>query len=1042
MESSNPFKQANYHYYKRDFVAGINSVETAISLYRDSNQKDSLALSLAYKAKLSVLKNDLKGTLSSLDECRQVMSDISDTIPLTMFYYYGGLAGHSVAVYNFDEAENIYKEAIKYVKKHFGTCSHELCSVLTNYTILNLYKYEHKEAEKIAEKMIACAKEIYKETDMRQMPHFSILGAIKQNLGYSQEALNYYEKAMKLVELNLGKNSYIYSRLLSNAANQYYEKGEVLKAISLFQESIKIAEQFDDFSGSIPTAYYNIANYFFSMGYRHKAKSYLHKAISSLPKDHDEPLPDSYLIFQLLSHVEFLLDNNEEGERYLKKAINHITNYYGDGYEAIADVLRRKAYLHTLNNEHEKALELLEENIRLFDKYNWDALKVGRSDDYAMASQEALALEDTLKALNYLKYAINDLDHAPPNLKLEESWALEKLANIYIFKGQLDSAEYCIERAMKIVLRDTFNYKLLHTYSLKEYKPYDYLEDILNGKIKLLTALYEKNKNIRYLETAINESEVLLSIFQKTTSTYLEGGDAIERLNLYWPYYETALNTFSKYFNATGNKEAVKRAISVSEQTKDIIHKMAAQSASANTTLGLSDSLLKIEEKYTFEIEEAEESIYNSFLDSLPKDSIDILENKLFELEREFDVFKENLSKEFPKYHQSKYVFSQLNFDIIQDYLRKNNAVILNYFIGDINAHLFIIDSDKFYQIQLSDPNVISTIAERAIKSLRSIGELNPLKELYNEIVAEAIPIIGEKSVIVIPDGKLNFIPFEALINEKGNFLVENYDISYSNSLQAFYSNSTKKVANNILAIAPGFSKSTISHTRKHLTKDALEYSMYLPQPNAIKLIKSLKAKASGTFLIDLEAKESAFKHNIDHNNLLILATHAEVNDANPLYSRITFIPDSLDDGPLYAYEIFGLDLDYSLAILTACETGTGKLDRGQGAASLAHAFRYAGCNSIVMTLWSIDEKESSKLVFDFFERLQSGENKRNALSSVKRGYLASKSGRLRHPYYWAGLVLIGDTTPISDKPTSMWMIFGLIVLLAAIFVISRNMRK
>jgi CHAT domain-containing protein len=143
------------------------------------------------------------------------------------------------------------------------------------------------------------------------------------------------------------------------------------------------------------------------------------------------------------------------------------------------------------------------------------------------------------------------------------------------------------------------------------------------------------------------------------------------------------------------------------------------------------------------------------------------------------------------------------------------------------------------------------------------------------------------------------------------------------------------------------------------------------------------------------------------------------MNATSPMYSRLVLSKsgvavDSEADGYLHAYEIYELDLRAQLAVLTACETGIGKNEDGEGVRSLGYSFAYAGCPSLVMSLWKIDEKVSSEIISRFYEYLAEGMPKHLALRQAKLDHLANSPEELTSPYYWAGMVLVGDVSPLE----------------------------
>jgi CHAT domain-containing protein len=179
-------------------------------------------------------------------------------------------------------------------------------------------------------------------------------------------------------------------------------------------------------------------------------------------------------------------------------------------------------------------------------------------------------------------------------------------------------------------------------------------------------------------------------------------------------------------------------------------------------------------------------------------------------------------------------------------------------------------------------------------------------------------------------------------------------------------------------------------------------------------------------------ATESSFKKEAEAYNIIHLGTHTDVNSVSPLYSKLVLSKEAgKEDGYLHAFEIYEMELQAELAVLTACETGIGQQMSSEGVMSLAHSFSYAGCPSVVMSLWKIDEKTSSEITESFYENLAEGQSKSRALRNAKLSYLKQASPEESMPYYWAGLVLVGDESAVQlESAMSTWSIILLILLM------------
>jgi CHAT domain-containing protein len=227
-------------------------------------------------------------------------------------------------------------------------------------------------------------------------------------------------------------------------------------------------------------------------------------------------------------------------------------------------------------------------------------------------------------------------------------------------------------------------------------------------------------------------------------------------------------------------------------------------------------------------------------------------------------------------------------------------------------------------------------------------------------------------------------------------------------------------------------------------------YLTLLPQPFSLKLAKTFSKQFSGELFLNENSTKQVFKANAREHKIIHIGTHAESNNLSPELSRIIFAKNissqqSEDDNSFYTYEIYDCNLSSNLTILTACETGKPAYQPGEGMISLAHAFNYAGSESILTSLWKIDEKSSVEIVELFYKHLINGLPKDKALQQAKLEYLKSAEGRTISPQYWAGLILIGDTAPIqisSSRNLYYWLAGFLAIATFIFFLIRKKVAK
>ena len=163
------------------------------------------------------------------------------------------------------------------------------------------------------------------------------------------------------------------------------------------------------------------------------------------------------------------------------------------------------------------------------------------------------------------------------------------------------------------------------------------------------------------------------------------------------------------------------------------------------------------------------------------------------------------------------------------------------------------------------------------------------------------------------------------------------------------------------------------------------------------------------------------------------------------MYSKLAFVQnvDSLNDGFLNTYEIYNMRFNARMAVLSSCKTGFGKLMKGEGVMSLARGFMYAGCPSIIMTLWEVSDKSGAKLMQDFYKSLIKGRSKAEALQIAKLNFLKKADNLKANPYFWSTYVIIGEAGPMFSKNRSyLYWIGGLLLVSAVILTYYLGRRK
>jgi len=177
--------------------------------------------------------------------------------------------------------------------------------------------------------------------------------------------------------------------------------------------------------------------------------------------------------------------------------------------------------------------------------------------------------------------------------------------------------------------------------------------------------------------------------------------------------------------------------------------------------------------------------------------------------------------------------------------------------------------------------------------------------------------------------------------------------------------------------------------------------------------------------------------------NIIHLAMHTVLNDQYPMYSKMLFYQhsDSADDGNLNTWEVYGLPLKARMVILSSCNTGNGKLHSGEGILSLARGFVYSGSESVVMSLWEIEDRAGTEIIKDFYKQLKRGLPKSEALRKARLNYLKNTDMFRSHPYFWSSLVIYGNNSPLYSGRglSAAYFCLALLILASAIITYRKS---
>ncbi len=359
--------------------------------------------------------------------------------------------------------------------------------------------------------------------------------------------------------------------------------------------------------------------------------------------------------------------------------------------------------------------------------------------------------------------------------------------------------------------------------------------------------------------------------------------------------------------------------------------------------------------------------------------------------------------------------------------LADSQTALLEFAVGQDKTHLFVITGKadlRTYSVTIKRADLVTRIEQlRKYLAEKDLRYRQPARELYDLLLKPAAAQLqGKTRLIIVPDGPLWELPFQALLPAPNRFLVEDKTISTAPSLtflremmRAREKRGKATTPANVLAIGnPALGGAEVLAQRAELMGDKLEPLPFAEQ-QAVQLGQLYKSNAK--VLTGAAATEAAVKAEMGKYRILHLATHGVLDDRNPMYSHLVLAQtgnDEKEDGLLEARELLDLDLQADLAVLSACETGRGKIGAGEGMIGLTWALFVAGVPTTVVSQWKVADQSTAELMMAFHRNRQAKTAKGVPLygkaEALRRAGLSLlKQPNYRHPFHWAGFVLVGD---------------------------------
>lgn len=903
-------------------------------------------------------------------------------------------------------------------------------------------------------------------------------GVTAGRLGDNDEALIFFNQLYQLRQKMYGQESYRLAAPLINMGIQYKNLGSYDKAIETYQkaESLYTKEYGNNYSG-LGIVYTNIGSIYRLTGDYNKALEYQRFAIMVLRRDSIK-FPDQLQSLKLnIAETQLKLGQNKEAIRFAEANLKTtIPRLKPSLYDLIAMAYRNEGQFDLSEKYYLLAIKSWidlygESNVELIDEYlAYSALLLSTKDfekAYTYSSKaQAIVLKffgEKSTAYSQVQSNFGDyyylknieaqiIEDFRSQRKRNLSMAIQSYQNAIVsLVDSFDIKNPFVDPTLKNVISEIQLVDAFKKKALAMEKMGDVFQSEFDNKnaeryfIASLGSLTKATQLIHRLRIGFENEESKLFFAQNQESTFID-----------------AIKISYKLYKQTKDQKYANLAFEFTERSKASSLLASLKDVKAKEFGGIPDSLLKREDYLKINVANYTSMLFEENHQQEPDSQrINLFNSKIFKLNEEYSRLIKFFEKSYPEYYSFKYENKITGISELQTRLRARDAlvefIVDEPTLGDERGELyrFVItkdavdfsmelidhsyekDIDFLFQF-LTSPNYLFTKKKDFVHySLASFS-------LYQKLLKPVSGLIKGKDLIIIPDDKLSYIPFDALLSQMPdtsrmdfrnlNYLVRDYAINYSYSTTLLYNfqNKRAKSSKSLIAFSPQY---IANEPRTDRESSKMYY--FSPLPGAGEEVMNVSDHIQTTSFANFLAQENTFKQKAPDFDILHLAMHTIINDSLPMFSKLVFSKsdeNSEDDGFLNTYEIYNMKLNARLAVLSACETGSGKLQKGEGVMSLARGFIYAGCPSIVMTLWQVEDKSGVNIMANFYSYLSKGKRKDVALRMAKLKHLESSDPLTAHPHYWLGYVNIGDSEPLYTSNDIYFVIILFIAILVVFF--------
>lgn len=938
-------------------------------------------------------------------------------------------ADELLSQWKYPEALPIYRKSISLAEKNRDWKTFINAIAGKSYILIRLRKYEHAQAS------LDSALFIGKENNLPpEVMHnlYYTRGILFQRIQEPAQAIEAHKKALE-IRLKILPADHVKLVDCYNGLGEVYRYSlrDYLEAEKNFQAAADILKTNAKIGPKHRyRTFYNMATTNRSLNDFEKALAYGFKSIEALESF---PTPDTLTLAKCYGIIANIYVNKRQFDHaidYYEKAIAYRTLSRRKDYRGLSLDYYNLGVASVVFDDPYQTMACADSMISVVTRYiPYDSVKL--ADAYFLKGWALRNLGEYRPSVNAYKRTYQIQQSNDKSTFFDVSTTLKHLSKLMLEIEQYDSAVHYAQKAIDIATGPDHasSYRSNPSYATLENKPY--LFKALKYKGMGLRKMAIENNDLAPLKLALDCFLLSESLMNLQWQSLDMETSKLQFLELYHHVYELAIDCYYRLYKAPGETNYIEKIYGLMERSKSRVLKERFEDIKAYNSFNIPDSILVEERKLRSEIAYLQGKSDVRSSPAIADSTLQKRNLRLLALDEQLSKWQEDLVLRFPGYDRDRIERSVMPYKTFQNL--KKEALFIEYFFGEEALYIFTSTRYKKEVFKVQGDSLLNQINE--FLGLIAQGLVphqleNDFKtyhtlayRLYRHLLEPALKGRGEdiNELYIVPDGILHLLPFHALtitaasqkepVDYKSlDYVTKKYIVSYAHDAHAHFSTRSGPGKSGLVAF--GWSKGKKSNA-------------YLSDlPGATREIKYISSIMPGKFIEDDKVLKSTFVSEAPKYNIIHLAIHG---GTDPNESSSTFLQFS--DERLFAHELYNIHLDNDLTVLSACETGTGKVFNSEGVYSMARAFSFAGCRSLLMTLWNVGDGSMAPLIRTFYEEMNKQEPLNKAIHRAQVTYLERADPYSAHPVYWAGIELWGNPNSLNLQPAFSFHHVLLIIL-------------